>query len=89
MIHDLRHALRTITRAPLLSAVIVLSLGIGIGVNTVVFAWLQSTIVHPLPGVPGAGAFISSSRGPTTIRIRECRGSSIAIFTHGSHRCLI
>src|SRR6478672_12392546 len=55
MIRDLRHALRAIMRAPLLSAVIVLSLGIGIGVNTVVFAWLQGTIVHPLPGVAGSG----------------------------------
>jgi putative ABC transport system permease protein len=55
MIRDLRHALRTIRRTPVLSAVVVLSLGIGIGVNTVVFAWLQGTIVNPLPGVAGSG----------------------------------
>src|SRR6185312_3944039 len=55
MIRDLRHALRTIRRTPVLSAVVVLSLGIGIGVNTVVFAWLQGTIVNPLPGVAASG----------------------------------
>jgi predicted permease len=38
-----------------LTAVVVISLGIGIGVNTVVFAWLQGTFVHPLPGVSGSG----------------------------------
>jgi predicted permease len=52
---DLHHALRTIVRAPVLSAVVVLSLGVGIGVNTVVFSWLQGTIVHPLPGVEDSG----------------------------------
>lgn len=43
-----------VARHPALSVVVVLSLGIGIGVNTVVFSWLQGTIVHPLPGVPGS-----------------------------------
>jgi len=42
-------------RTPVVSAVVVLSLGIGIGVNTVVFSWLQGTIVHPLPGVAESG----------------------------------
>jgi putative ABC transport system permease protein len=55
MIRDLHHALRMIVRAPVLSAVVVLSLGVGIGVNTVVFSWLQGTIVHPLPGVEDSG----------------------------------
>jgi len=55
MIRDLHHALRMIVRAPLLSAVVVLSLGVGIGVNTVVFSWLQGTIVHPLPAVASSG----------------------------------
>ena len=55
MFADLHHALRTIVRAPILSAVVVLSLGVGIGVNTVVFSWLQGTIVHPLPGVGDSG----------------------------------
>src|SRR6185436_13860686 len=42
-------------RAPVLSAVVMLSLGVGVGVNTVVFSWLQGTIVHPLPGVEDSG----------------------------------
>src|SRR3954468_21845574 len=55
MIQDLHHALRMIVRAPVLSAVVVLSLGVGIGVNTVVFSWLQGIIVHPLPAVHDSG----------------------------------
>ena len=55
MLSDIYHALRMIVRAPVLSAVVVLSLGVGIGVNTVVFSWIQNTIVHPLPGVEDSG----------------------------------
>jgi putative ABC transport system permease protein len=44
-----------IVRAPVLSAIVVLSLGVGIGVNTVIFSWLQGIIVHPLPGVEDSG----------------------------------
>jgi predicted permease len=55
MIRDVQHALRMVARNPVVSAVIVLSLGIGIGVNTVVFSWLQATVVHPLPAVAASG----------------------------------
>ncbi len=48
---SLRHALRSIRRMPALAAVVVLSLGAGIGVNTVVFSWIQSRVLEPLPGV--------------------------------------
>ncbi|HYE85735.1 MAG TPA: ADOP family duplicated permease [Vicinamibacterales bacterium] len=48
---DLRDAVRSIGRAPLLAAVIVGSLAVGIGLNTVVFSWIQARILKPLPGV--------------------------------------
>src|SRR3954462_4656406 len=51
---DVRHGLRTIARMPLLAAVIVVSLGVGIGVNVVVFSWLQAVVLQPLPGVAHA-----------------------------------
>ena len=54
LVRDARHALRTISRMPLLAAVVVVSLGIGIGVNVVVFSWLQAVVLQPLPGVAHA-----------------------------------
>ncbi len=54
---DLRHAWRTITRMPGLATVVVLSLGVGIGVNTAVFSWIQATVTRPLPGVQRATDF--------------------------------
>jgi len=53
----IRHALRTIGRMPGLAAVVILSLGVGIGVNTAVFSWLQAIVLKPIPGVENSGSF--------------------------------
>jgi predicted permease len=42
---------------PLVATVVVLSLGVGIGVNTVVFSWIQTFVFKPLPGVSRGGSF--------------------------------
>lgn len=57
MTSDLRQAWRMIRRTPVLAAVVVASLGIGIGVNTAVFSWIQAVVLRPLPGVAEASAF--------------------------------
>lgn len=43
----------------MLASVVVLSLGAGIGVNAVVFSWIQAVLLHPLPGVANAAALYS------------------------------
>jgi putative ABC transport system permease protein len=57
LVRDMRHACRTIARMPLLSAVVVVSFAVGIGVNVVVFSWLQAVVLKPLPGVADARGF--------------------------------
>ena len=57
ILRDLRHAWRAMVRAPLLAAVVIVSLGVGIGVNTVVFSWIQALVFRPLPGVADASSF--------------------------------
>jgi hypothetical protein len=57
-VRDLRYACRTIVRAPVLSAVVIFSLGVGIGVNTAVFSWIQFVIFQPLPGVRDSGSLL-------------------------------
>src|SRR5436190_23320325 len=47
---DLRFALRMIAKAPVMSAVIVLSLALGLGANTAVFSWIHTVALEPLPG---------------------------------------
>jgi len=51
---DLRHAARGVRGMPIVAAVIIASLAVGIGVNTVVFSWTQALVLRPLPGVPAA-----------------------------------
>jgi predicted permease len=53
---DLRHAVRMIARMPALAAVVIGSLGIGIGANGVVFSWVQSVVFNPIDGAPRASA---------------------------------
>lgn len=48
---DVRYALRQLTRKPGFTAVVVLALGLGIGVNLVIFGLVNSLILNPLPGV--------------------------------------
>src|SRR3954470_12514930 len=56
MMGDLRHAWRTIWRTPGLAAVVIVSLGVGIGVNTAVFSWIQAMVLQPIPGVVDASS---------------------------------
>jgi predicted permease len=57
MWRDLRHGWRMVLAAPLVSAVVIASLAVGIGVNTAVFSWVQVFALAPLPGVPRAAEF--------------------------------
>ena len=52
----IRNAFRAIARMPGLAGVVVLSLGVGIGINTAVFTWVQTVLLRPLPGVAGGGS---------------------------------
>jgi len=48
---DLRYGFRLIWRNPAFSAVGILSLALGIAVNTTVFSWIDAVLVRPIPGV--------------------------------------
>ena len=50
-LHDLRSARRMLTRNPVFTAVAVLTLGLGIGLNTAVFSVIDALLLRSLPGV--------------------------------------
>ncbi len=49
MLRDLRLAVRRLRRAPLFGALVVLTLGIGIGANTAIFSLVKGILIDPLP----------------------------------------
>ncbi|MDE3196690.1 MAG: ABC transporter permease [Acidobacteriota bacterium] len=49
MLSDLRYAFRSLAKNPGLTAVIVLSLGIGIGANSAIFSVVNALMLKPLP----------------------------------------
>ncbi len=50
LMNDVRFGLRLLRRSPWFTIVAVLTLGLGIAVNTTVFGWIDSVLLHPFPG---------------------------------------
>src|SRR4030095_11599806 len=56
-VRDVRYAWRTLARMPVSPALVIVSLGIGIGVNAAVFSWIQAVVLQPIPGVEDPSGF--------------------------------
>jgi predicted permease len=59
LLQDIRYAGRMLRKAPGASAVAILSLAIGIGINTTVFGWIRGVLLNPLPGVADADRVVT------------------------------
>jgi putative ABC transport system permease protein len=49
MLNDIRTTFRFLLREPLLAAIVLATLGIGIGINTAIFSVLDAVLLRPLP----------------------------------------
>ena len=81
---DLRYGLRLLAKSPGFTAVVVLSLALGIGANTTVLCWLRNLVLHPLPGVTDQAQLVAlvSNQGGGNVSLPDLRdfGQLHAVF---------
>ena len=85
---DLRQALRSFAKNPAFSAVVVLTLALGIGANTAIFSLMDHVLVRQLPvkdperlvllDAPGLGF----AHGPRSMSLPVPRSARVAALLH-------
>jgi predicted permease len=66
---DIRHAARRALSSKLLTSSVVMMVGLGVGVNTVVFAWLDNLVSNPFPAVPDGRELVALNVGDMEGRV--------------------
>ena len=54
-----RLGLRMLTKAPGFAVIAILTLALGIGANTTIFSWINSSLLNPVPGITNPSEVVS------------------------------
>ncbi|MGH7936642.1 MAG: permease prefix domain 1-containing protein, partial [Chthoniobacterales bacterium] len=60
---DIRFSVRSLRKAPGFTAVVILTLALGIAANTTVLSWMSATLLNPIPGVAHTSDLVAVTRG--------------------------
>src|SRR5581483_4994868 len=83
LLQDLRYALRILKKSPVFTAVAVLTLGFGIGLNTTLFSVVDAVALKPIP-VRDSGRIVRLERWYSS----GARGDIQYVFSHAEFRFL-
>jgi hypothetical protein len=92
---DVRYSLRMIVKTPGFAIIAILTLALGIGANTTIFSWINSTLLNPIPGLanPQEVVALSLSRPsespflftyPDVVAMRDGQRSFAGITANGT-----
>lgn len=68
MLRDLKHALRYLRRNKVFSAIIIVLLATGVGANTLVFSFINTLVLKPLPARDPQSLFMLEGNVPQQVR---------------------
>lgn len=63
LLRDLKLAVRTLSKAPLFTFVVVLTIALGIGANATIFTWIKAVALKPIPGVENTSDIVTMNGG--------------------------
>jgi hypothetical protein len=69
LLQDVRYGLRAFLRAPGFTALAVVTLALGIGANTTIFSWINSTLLNPIPGARDASQLVLIDNGTSVTSV--------------------